>query len=215
MSVLPHLARDTIVSYEAGALSGGWALAVACHLAMCPQCRIEAQAARALGGVMVEDLGAADVDEDALARVLEAAVRGGPELRTPFEAAPGPIPGPLQPYVGAAIDAMAWRRLGLTAQQVWIETGDRSTRARLLRVRAGQAMPVHGHGGAEMTLALVGSVHTSDGVLRPGDIEEADETTVHQPVAGPESECICLAVTGAPLRFKSRLMRIAQPFLRV
>jgi putative transcriptional regulator len=215
MSVAPHLALDTIVAYEAGALSGGWALAVASHLAMCPQCRVEARTARAAGGALLDSIEPVAPDRDALDRVLQRTINLSAEIPLPPVRRGSPIPAPLQAYVGAEIEAMPWRRLGLTARQVWIETGDRETRTRLLRVRAGDSMPLHGHRGCEMTLALIGSVHTRDGVLRPGDIEEADASVVHQPLAGPESECICLAVTGAPLRFKSLLMRIAQPLLRI
>lgn len=214
MTIRPHLSPETVLAYEAGALSGGWALAVASHLAMCPVCRDLARTARAVGGAMLDSL----VPAAPLPGSLELVLKRAEEARHEAEArlvVDGPIPAPLQAYVGGDIDAMPWRRLGLTAWQVWIETGDRTTRARLLRVRAGESMPVHGHRGAEMTLALVGTVHTDDGVLHPGDLEEADETIVHQPRAGIESECICLAVTGAPLRFRSLLMRVAQPFLRI
>jgi putative transcriptional regulator len=215
MSMQPHLSQETIVAYEAGTLSAGWALAVASHLAFCGHCRGDARLARTAGGAMLEALEPAPLRPGALEQALERAARPAAEIPTAAPRRDSPIPAPLQAFVGADIDAMPWRRLGLTAYQVWIDTGDRSTRTRLLRVRPGESMPVHGHSGAEMTLALVGSVHTSDGVLKPGDIEEAGADTVHQPVAGAESECICLAVTDAPLRFKSVLMLIAQPFLRI
>jgi putative transcriptional regulator len=215
VTVAPHLSPETVLAHESGALAGGWALAVASHLAMCPLCRASARTARTAGGAMLESIEPAALSGNALERVLERAGCAPPEPPLPLPRRDSPIPLPLQAYVGADIAAMPWRRLGLTAQQVWIDTGDSTTRIRLLRVRAGESMPVHGHRGAEMTLALVGSVHTIDGILNPGDIEEADEAAVHQPVAGPESECICLAVTGAPLRFKSLIMRIAQPFLRI
>lgn len=215
MSVAPHLSAETLLAHEAGALSGGWALAAASHLAMCPACRALARTARETGGAMLECIEPAAPASGSFEAVLRG-VAVAPASEEPVAVLrESAIPAPLQAYVGADIDAMPWRRLGLTAWQVWIETGDRSTRTRLLRVRAGESMPVHGHRGAEMTLALIGTVHSAEGVLHPGDIEEADETTVHQPRAGSEGECICLAVTGAPLRFKSLLMRLAQPFLRI
>jgi len=42
-----------------------------------------------------------------------------------------------------------------------------------------------------------------------GDVETADADLVHQPVAEPGEDCICLAVTDAPLRFRSPLARLA------
>ena len=52
-------------------------------------------------------------------------------------------------------------------------------------------------------------------VFKRGDIEEADETLTHQPVATPDEDCICLAVTDAPLKFKSLLVRLVQPVLGI
>ena len=52
-------------------------------------------------------------------------------------------------------------------------------------------------------------------LMLTGDLEEADETVEHQPVAGAGEDCICLAVTDAPLRFKSRFMRLVQPILGI
>ncbi|MEQ8255670.1 MAG: transcriptional regulator, partial [Roseovarius confluentis] len=37
----------------------------------------------------------------------------------------------------------------------------------------------------------------------------------HTPVAEVGADCICLAVTDAPLRFRGFIPRIAQPFLRI
>ena len=45
-------------------------------------------------------------------------------------------------------------------------------------------------------------------------MQDVDQDTVHQPVAGMVEDCVCLAVTDAPLDFKSFLPRIAQPFIR-
>ena len=42
-----------------------------------------------------------------------------------------------------------------------------------------------------------------------GDIEVANEELVHQPVAKPGMDCICLAATDAPLRFSGLIPRIA------
>ena len=39
MTIPHHLNDDLLVDYAAGTLSEGCSLAVACHLAMCPQCR--------------------------------------------------------------------------------------------------------------------------------------------------------------------------------
>ena len=48
-----------------------------------------------------------------------------------------------------------------------------------------------------------------------GDVEIADGDLEHVPVAEPGEDCICLAATDAPLRFKAMIPRLAQPFMRI
>jgi putative transcriptional regulator len=96
-----------------------------------------------------------------------------------------------------------------------INTGASRAKARLLYIPASSKVPDHGHRGLELTLVLAGSFYDEGAWFRRGDVEEADATVEHQPVAGPEEACICLAVTDAPLRFRSLIPRLAQPFLGI
>ena len=50
MTIRHHLNDDLLLDYAAGTLSEGWSLAVACHLAMCPQRRGQPALAEAPGG---------------------------------------------------------------------------------------------------------------------------------------------------------------------
>ena len=76
-------------------------------------------------------------------------------------------------------------------------------------------MPSHGHNGTELTMVLSGAFSDEGGRYGPGDIEIATEDDHHVPVAEPGADCICLAATDAPLRFKGLLPRIVQPFLGI
>ena len=67
----------------------------------------------------------------------------------------------------------------------------------------------------ELTLVLQGAFRDDSDRFGPGDIEVADESMIHQPVAEAGQECICLSATDAPLRFRRLLPRIAQSFLRI
>jgi putative transcriptional regulator len=66
-----------------------------------------------------------------------------------------------------------------------------------------------------MTLVLQGAFRDETGRFGPGDVEIADDTLEHVPVAEPGAVCICLAATEAPLRFKALMPRLAQPFFRI
>ncbi len=117
--------------------------------------------------------------------------------------------------MGGDLDELHWRRLAPRVQQIPVRTADGRSKARLLRFQSGLTVPSHGHNGRELTLVLTGSLCDRDSILHRGDIAETDERTEHQPFAGPDEDCICLAVTDAPLRFKSKVARLLQPFFGI
>jgi putative transcriptional regulator len=211
-----HVSDDLLVAYEAGSLAEGWSLAVATHIALCPACRRRAREAAALGGAMLEEIEPIDIDESSLAAVFNRIAAPGHDdqpAAPPLDRAI--IPQPLRRYVGGDVGAIRWRRLGVAARHLPIRTSDMVTSVRLLRIRAGEPVPTHGHRGLELTVVLAGALVDGDEVFRRGDVEQADETVEHRPAAGPAEDCICLAVTDAPLRFKNLVARLAQPFLRI
>ena len=216
-----HISDALLLEYASGGLEESWSLAVATHLALCPHCRARLRLMEAAGGALMEEAEpeTAEISEDASWAALQARLKATDvkAAAKPAPAAPGAaqIPEPLRSYVGATFDDVPWRRLGLYAHQALLETEDKGIQVRLLRVDAGKPLPEHSHGGRELTLVLHGSFTSEGEVFGPGDFEEEDEDTIHQPVVGPESECICLAVTDAPLRFQSRFMRVLQPLLDI
>ena len=76
-------------------------------------------------------------------------------------------------------------------------------------------MPHHSHRGLELTLVLKGAFRDEDDRFGPGDIEVATEEVHHTPIAEEGEDCICLAATDAPLRFKGLIPRIVQPFIGI
>ena len=125
------------------------------------------------------------------------------------------LPAPIGEYVGGDVSELHWKRLAPKVHQVSIRTGDTRSTARLLRFQSGTIVPTHGHNGRELTLVLSGSLCDRDITLHRGDVSETDERTEHQPFAGSGEDCICLAVTDAPLRFKNIFARILQPFFGI
>lgn len=218
MSILHHLDDDIVLEYASGTMAEGWAIAVATHLAMCPDCRKRHEMMERAGGALLETL-EAETGPDASWEALKARIATAPAM-TPapqkaIASGPAPVlPEPLRSYVGSDVDAIKWKAMP-GAWQLPIETRDGKTMVRLLRIPAGQPVPEHTHRGREMTLVLSGAFSDGDETFARGDIEVADETLTHQPVATPEAECICLAVTDAPLRFKSWLVRLFQPILGI
>lgn len=217
MTISHHLSDDLIVSYAAGALAEGWSLAVASHLALCPACRARVAEAEAVGGQMLAGIAPQQVAEGSWT-LLRAKLAATPQEQPTAVSRPAPcaiLPKVLQDYVGGDVDAINWRPLGLGAAQCLIPTKDRETQVRLLKIPAGKPVPEHSHGGRELTLVLSGAFADEEGRFGRGDIEDADGSLTHQPVATPEADCICLAVTDAPLRFRSWIVRALQPVLGI
>ena len=220
MTINHHPDDELLVRYASGELAEAWSLLVATHIALCPDCRGKVHAAETIGGAFVEDAEPVAMSEGALDEVLLRADRAAgnpvPTMEQPRPAGAKPVlPEPLRSYAGGDLPGLRWKRLGRGAYQIPLVNEGRAPTARLLRIPAGRPVPEHGHNGLELTMVLQGSF-VDDGVrFAAGDVETADTDLEHQPVAEPGQDCICLAVTDAPLRFRGALARIAQPFLGI
>ena len=217
MNIKFHLGDDILLKYAAGTLDEASGLLVATHLALCPHCRTRNRAADALGGALLDSLEAAPLPDSAMDAVL-ARLRDEPQTESAPSATDSTnpvIPDPLRSYLGGDLDSLHWRMVAPRVHQIQIETADHRSKARLLRFHSGSTVPTHGHNGRELTLVLTGSLCDRGTVLRRGDIAETDERTEHQPYAGPGEDCVCLAVTDAPLRFKSMFARLLQPMFGI
>jgi putative transcriptional regulator len=215
-----HPGDELLLDYASGAMTEGWSLAIGTHLAFCDACRSRVSELEAIGGTLIDDMAPASMDAGAFNDLLARLDRSGPtvpEAPPPArpQAALGLLPQPLRQYVGSDLDDVKWRRLGQGAYQFLVPTSESGANARLLRIPHGKPVPEHGHNGQELTVVLCGAFSDATGQYGRGDIQQADASLVHQPHAAPEEDCICLAVTDAPLRFKSLTARLAQPFLGI
>ncbi len=208
-----HLTDALLMAYSAGSLPEAFNLTVATHISMCDECRARTGAFDSVGGALLEGAESAGMSEGSMRAALTAAKAGRP---APAAAAPraGDLPAPLAEYVGGSLAKVRWRPVGMGVRQAILPT-DRRASARLLYIPAGNAVPDHGHRGTELTLVLQGAFADSVSRFGKGDIEVADEDLDHTPVAEPGADCICLAATDAPLRFRGLIPRFAQPFLRI
>lgn len=218
MNIDHHIPDEILLAYASGSAPEAWSLIVATHLALCPQCRERVSEHERMGGSLLESLPPEALTEDAFDLLMKK-IDGQPEqevtVKEPVVRVPSVLPEPLRSYVGGDLHALKWRRLGKGVLHIPIETKDGQAQARLLKVPAGKPVPTHGHNGDELTLVLTGSFKTHQGEFRRGDIETADGDVEHTPMAGEGEDCICLAVTDAPLRFKSLGAKLVQPFIGI
>jgi putative transcriptional regulator len=213
-----HPADERLLEYASGALPEPLALLVATHLALCPRCRRVTGELEALGGVLLAGVAPEPLAEGSLEQAL-ARLDQAPAVPAASPAAPArggepALPRPLRDYVGDSLDCLPWRRLGPVAE-VRLLPDFAGFTTRLLWSQAGAAVPAHTHDGSELTLVLRGGFTDEHAHFLRGDVEEADGSVDHRPVADQSEDCICLAVTDAPLRLTSRFGRLLNPFLRI
>jgi len=209
-----HVTDALLMAYSAGTLPEAFSLTIAAHVSMCDDCRARLGAFDTVGGALIEQGAAEDVASDSLAATMALIRAGGPKERPAPRPRVDGLPGPLQDYIGGGLDKVRWRHVGMGVKQAILPTS-RGATARLLFIPAGAAVPDHGHGGTELTLVLQGAFVDEVDHFGPGDLEVANEDLDHTPIADIGADCICLAATDAPLRFRSMIPRLAQPFLRI
>ena len=217
MTIAHHVSGDLLLAYGAGALDEATSILVATHLALCPPCRAGVALAETIGGVLMDcgETGAAADGTELQVAADQVGDIGEPHGPAPSPSAPrGPfvLPQPLRDYAGGDASELPWRTMGGGIRQMALKTRGTGATARLLSIGAGKRVPEHGHGGAELTLVLAGALYDRDAWYRRGDVDAADASVVHRPAAGPEADCICLAVTDAPLKFPALIPRLLQPF---
>lgn len=211
-----HLDDATLLSYSAGALPIALAVVASTHLERCTQCRTRLFDADQIGGVLMQQQRVGVPSEHARAVMLtlldnEPAIERTPQ---PSEVAeerdPDRLPGALHPWFGDSMRRLRWKRIAPGVQRIranGISGGD----LMLLRIAPGSKLPLHSHGGNELTVILDGAYDDMLGHFGPGDVADLDGEIQHQPVTSPGVPCICVAATDAPLVFSGWVARTLQP----
>lgn len=220
---LHHPEESLLVDYATGATNEAEALILAAHLTLCPCCRAAVARFEGLGGALMDTMIPSDMAPDALQTVL-ARIDTSPDSDRPDRACPlhdtrqtrgtATFPAPLRRYVGGDAGQVSWRPVMRGLDECELSIGGGHVKAKLLRIAAGAAMPRHTHAGNEMTLVLSGGFADERGHFARGDMAVHDSGVDHRPVADPDDDCICLAVTDGPLRLTGTLGRFLNPFVR-
>lgn len=207
------------MSYASGSLPEAFSLIIAAHISLCDHCRATCASYETLGGSVLDTMsGRAPLApgslEATLAKIHATHPPAAETATPPRQRADAVLPHPLPDYIGGGLHDIRWRPIGLGVRQAVLRTSKTAT-ARLFHIPAGTAMPSHGHNGLEMTMVLQGAFQDENEYFARGDVETASSDLHHTPVADIHEDCICLAVTDAPLRFAGFLPKLAQRFLRI
>jgi putative transcriptional regulator len=209
-------ALDAVLAeYVAGTLPAPAHVLVSAHLEMSSRNRAFVDGLESLAGAelaRIEPVRFADRD-GMLARIF--ALPDEPIVRpvAPVATAGGRLPPSIRRYLGHDVDAVRWRTL-LPGVREFRFAEDEGCAASLYWIRAGRPLPSHTHGGTELTLVIEGGFADSDGHYVRGEIALADDEVDHRPVADLGEDCLCFAVTDAPLRLTGPIGRLIAPFMR-
>lgn len=220
-----HPDEALLFDYATGRTSEAEGLIVATHLTLCPECRHKVAEFEAIGGAIVDDITPVAMADNAFAAVLseigsDAAVNRAtaiPTAATPVSRDAVPVggssmlPRPILTYLDNP-RTLTWNSVVRGLEEVSLPI-DCAT-VKLLRIRAGMAMPQHTHGGTEMTMVLAGGFTDETGHYQRGDVAATDAAVDHRPVADAGEDCVCLIVTDAPLRLTGPIGRLLNPFVK-
>ncbi|WP_413623862.1 ChrR family anti-sigma-E factor [Luteibacter sp. Lutesp34] len=211
-----HLDDATVISYSSGALPAALAVVASAHLERCATCRAMLLDADRIGGLLIQQQRVESPTEEARAAILarldtEPAIVSEPSTGDMAEEYdPDRLPDALHPWFGRSMRALRWRRVAPGVQRIRA-TGIGGGDLMLLRIAPGSKLPLHSHGGSELTMILDGAYDDMLGHFGPGDVADLDGEILHQPVTSPGVPCICVAATDAPLRFSGWFARTLQP----
>ena len=216
MSDMRHPDSGWLMDYACGHLSPAFDIVIATHLLGCASCRADLELAERLATEVMLNDGAES--PGLTAEDILGSTRSAPDM--PGWRPSGAVCGALDltavagNYLALGEPALRWRGVGggVSVAKLRGEEGDRLW---LLRAKPGAVLPRHSHCGSELTVVLHGAYVIDDQIYSAGDLEDADESTVHQPIVTTRSECLCLAATAGPLRFTGWAARLAQRYLGI
>jgi putative transcriptional regulator len=211
MTIRHHPSDETLTSYAAGTMSAATRIVVASHIEGCRRCAAEVGRFEAIGGALLDTAPETELSEDCFPHLMARIDRLGTVERAPKKAIfalPKHADGIVLPRALHGCDVGPWRWIGpgIHMSRVRVPDAPKSNLI-LLKVGANRPLPEHGHTGTEYTQVLTGSLVDGSLKLMPGDIMEADHDLQHQPVAGPEGDCISLAAVEGKLRIPGLIGR--------
>ena len=205
-----HIPDAMLAAYATGGLPTAFSMVVAAHVSMCSECRARLASHEIVGGMLMDDSGETAVSQAMRENVLARLDKPADVIPTPRRM--GVFPGPVAEALH--YQPPQWRRMGGGVKSAVLRR-NRDETVRLLFIPAGQAVPDHGHNGLELTMVLQGAFTDETGRFGVGDVEVADDSLEHTPVAEMSEDCICLAATDARLRFNAIVPRLLQPVLGI
>lgn len=213
------LPEALLLDHAVGATSPATGLLLDTHLSMSDESRVLFAMMHSVGGAFLEELDDDPLEHISAGTTLAAAdmspdlsasapsdngallKRTRPRHGMPEAIATHTLPAPLERAENAVGGDRRWRWLGFGVATTRLAVSDRAERAHLLWAKGGTDIATHRHVGRETVLVLKGAFWDNGVRYGPGDVAVAEDGTVHNPHIDDVDDCLCLAVTEAPVHF--------------
>lgn len=206
-----HPAEELLLDYAAGTTSQAETLLLATHLAYCNVCRQAVQAARTVGGMLLNALEPARLPPNMLNRTLAVIEADRPAVV--------PLPS-LSSFLGAQMADAHWRNLpgGFRMRRIPGQEGpgrEGAGRAWLFDSPAGMKLLPHRHVGDEWTVILSGVFLDGGHAYHPGDFAQLEDGWEHRPKIGVNSRCVSLIMVRESPKYTTPVGKLAAPFIKL
>jgi len=206
---------DLILGYSAGRLPSAVHFLLDVHLQLSPSSARMAAIGDGIGGRFLETVDCEPLRADVKANVF-AMLDDRPECELTLSKndVDADLPICLRSRIGKPVSDIEWKEFSGIGEHT-LSSGDADGyTTKLIRVRAGRSVPQHTHDGDELTLILRGAFSDGLGRYVRGDLAIANDSVDHRPVADMAEDCLCLAVTNAPIKLSGAFTKFLNPFLR-
>lgn len=209
-----HPSPQLIAAYVAGQLACPEAIAVAAHLAMCPDC---AAVYQAVAGHAADDMLTEEPALDAPS-VTRCLVRAKLQAYQAEQMARLDLPASVAPLFKKYIKLGArWWRVFPGVQRLALKIRSphkHNYETSLLRIKAGTSFPQHAHDDVEYMVVLQGTMVDERGTHHTGAFLTTRSGEEHTPRATPDADVLCLNVARGGVRFTSGWLRLLNPLLK-
>ena len=213
-----HPTPELLTAFSAGSLQLSHSLCVSVHIQHCDECRINLQRLRSIATQLFDDQqpasGSDSLRNAVFAQLDEHYSEENNRENTLENNTPSNIPRALQQFVKGDYSSLNWKKVTSAIQSAHLCTDVSGSKVEIMRIKAGGKVPTHTHIGEEYTLLLEGSFSDEEGLYNQGDFLVRDGRHKHRPVATKDRDCLCLAVTDAPIKFTGVFTRLLNPLLQ-
>jgi putative transcriptional regulator len=215
-----HPAGELLAAYAAASLPLSQALCISVHLEHCSECTQNLHRLNQLGSELMLKAQPAPPSPDLKHKLLDLIGQNSIDevtnrvFSSHTNANNRSLPRCLHQFIQTGYKDVLWKRLSSDIHSYELCRDQNNAKVELLRIQPGGTSGTHTHMGDEYTVILEGSFSDESGLYHQGDFLVRDSRHQHTPVATNDKECICLAVTEAPIQLTGFFGRLLNPLIR-